>query len=166
MKAVLFLLSALALPLLAAPPKEPQRERYTRLWKESPFTEKALPAPAPTAVDPFKGYSLGGVSKLKDGYFVVVLNEQDPGKKILIGPGVSSGFDVLSVNWSDTHWQDTTVRVKQGTKTGTLSFDPVQLRIAGSTVGALPSNNSGALQNSNRDQDRQRRPRPRVSTPR
>ncbi len=173
MKFFLFLNLALALPLLAAPPKEPQLTRYTRLWTDSPFTAKPPPPTAPEAINPFEGYSLGGVTKLKDGYFVVVLNDKDPEKKVLIRPGYKSEFEVVDVSWSDTNWKDTTVRVKQGSRTGTLAFDDAQLNLkapvaatpASNVNPAAQNNNAQQQNNNNRGNNGQRRPRPRVVVP-
>ncbi|MBB5352258.1 hypothetical protein HNR46_002501 [Haloferula luteola] len=170
MKAIFFLILS-AVPLLAAPPKEPSVNRYRTLWTDSPFTSKPPPEAGPVAVNPFEDYSLGGVTKLEDGYFVVLLNSKDPEKKQLLRPGVKSEFEVLDVKWSDTSWKETTVRLKRGAQTGSISFDDSQLSLKAAPAAPQPAaqNNNPvpAAQNNdnNANNEQRRRPRPRVVVP-
>ncbi|GAA5484346.1 hypothetical protein [Haloferula sargassicola] len=171
MKTILLLTAALSLPLLAAPPREPTLTRYSSLWTDSPFTTKPPPPEGPVAVNPFEGYSLGGISKLEDGYFAILLNAKDPEEKVLIRPGYKSDFEILEVNWSDTNWKETTVKVKNGAKTGTIAFDDAQLSLKAPTAAPQPAaNNANAqpAQNNNPQRGNNqngRRPRPRVVVP-
>lgn len=172
MKSTILILFGLAAAAFGAPPSQPNLTRYTTLWTDSPFTAKP-PPPEPTGtVNPFEGYSLGGISKLEDGYFGILLNDKDPEKKEVIRPGHKSEFEIVEVNWSETNWRDTTVKVKRGSQVGTLAFDSGQLTLS-APVAAAPrpavatpnpaANNAPNNQAPNGNE--RRRPRPRVVVP-
>ena len=127
----------------AGVPQQPQMTAYSRLWTDSPFTAKPPPPPPAETVNPFEGYSLGGVSRVQGGYFVILLHDKEPEKKVTIVPGQKSDWQILEVKWSDTFWRETTVRVRHGGREGTLAFDEAQL-----TLAAAPK--APAQQNPNR----------------
>ncbi|MCU0794703.1 MAG: hypothetical protein MUF31_02090 [Akkermansiaceae bacterium] len=172
MKALLLLsLIALAAPLIAAVPQQPVMTSYSRLWTDSPFTAKPPPATPTAAVNPFEGFSLGGVSRVQGGYFVIILHDKDPEKKTTVAPGQKSDWEILQVEWSDTFWKETKVRVRHGGKEGVLSFDEAQLTLA-SAPAPQPQQNRGGPQGAQPGQNNPipqmpggGRPRPRVVVP-
>lgn len=106
----------------AAAPKQLQESRYRSLSTNSPFTSKPVVQGPGPAVDPFEDYSLGGISKLSDGYFAILFNSKDPSEKVVIRPGAESEFSIVKVDWSP-NWKETVVTLRNGGKEGTVTFD-------------------------------------------
>jgi len=144
MKALFSILALIACPAAhAGVPQQPVMTSYSKLWTDSPFTAKPPPLTAAPQVDPFEGYSLGGVSRVEGGYFVIILHDKEPEKKVRLLPGVKSDWEILEVKFSETFWRETTVRVRHGGKEGDLSFDEAQLTLAAAPQAA-PQQNRGA----------------------
>lgn len=126
----LALLFLCALPLSAGAPKKPLPSRYTPLHTSSPFT---TPAPPPInnlpVVNPLEDWTLGGVTKFPDGYFVILMNKKKPDEKTIIQPGVHSEFEVIEVVEGGMDYTSTTVKLKYGSSTGTVSFDKKTLTV-------------------------------------
>ena len=120
--------SLLAAVAQAAAPQQLQQGRYTKLWTNSPFTSPPIVTGPGPAVDPFEDYSLGGISKLADGYFAILFNAKDPNNKIVIRPGAESDFSIVKVDWA-ANWKETVVTLRNGGKEGTVTFDEKQLTI-------------------------------------
>lgn len=126
----LFLLCVLPLPLWAGAPKKPLPSRYTSLHTSSPFTTPAPPviSNAPV-VNPLEDWILGGVTKFPDGYFVILMNKKKPEEKTIIQPGIHSEFEVIEVQDGGMDYTATTVKLKYGASTGTVSFDKKMLTV-------------------------------------
>jgi hypothetical protein len=118
----------LAMNAHAAAPKQLLPARYTKLWTDSPFTSKPIVVgPGPVA-NPLEDYSLGGISKLADGYFAILFNSKKPDEKVVIRPGSKSEFTIVKVDWAD-NWRETVVTLRNGATTGTVTFDEKQITI-------------------------------------
>jgi hypothetical protein len=126
----LALLVLFALPLSAGAPKKPLPSRYTPLHTSSPFTTPAPPVTnnAPV-VNPLEDWTLGGVTKFPDGYFVILMNKKKPDEKTIIQPGIHSEFEVIEVLDGGMDYTATTVKLKYGSSTGTVSFDKKMLTV-------------------------------------
>jgi hypothetical protein len=119
------LLLLLPTALLADVPRKPSESRYTALWNpSSPFTTKpVVEGRVPDETSPLDDYALGGVSKLEDGYFVVLLNRKEPDKRLVIEPGITSDFEVVSVQWDMSGGKGTTVKIKSAGDTKDIGYD-------------------------------------------
>lgn len=166
----LLLLSSVA---LADVPVKPTLTRYSRLWTDSPFTSKPVVDAGPARVEenPLEDYALGGISKLKDGYYAVLINKKKPDERQVIKPGGQSDFEIVSVQWGEANWKDTVATVKSGSNQGQVGFDdqvlavkktPPQQAAQKPQPGrpVIPGLNQNNVQNPNA-----RKPRPRVVRP-
>jgi len=109
--------------LAAAPPKSPNLTRYQKLWTDSPFTSDPVVQSGPPPENPLNDYALGGISKLKEGYYAILIDKKSPDKKVVIKPGDDNEFKIEHVNWAERGWRETTVMVRHGMNTATLAFD-------------------------------------------
>lgn len=106
----------------AIPSSDVSVERYQSLWENSLFT-------SPSEVQPinpqnhFEKFTLGGVSKFLNGYFVVLIDKQNPEDRMVIRPGEESDLKVLRVHWSNQDWKKTSVVICDGQSTGSIEFD-------------------------------------------
>jgi hypothetical protein len=124
------LLCLLPLPLWAGAPKKPLPSRYTTLHTSSPFTTPAPPVVSNVpVVNPLEDWTLGGVTKFPDGYFVILMNKKKPEEKTIIQPGQHSEFEVLEVEDGGMDYTATTVKLKYGSSIGTVSFDKKLLTV-------------------------------------
>jgi hypothetical protein len=124
------LLCLLPLPLWAGAPKKPLPSRYTALHTSSPFTTPAPPVNnIVPVVNPLEDWSLGGVTKFPDGYFVILLNKKKPEEKTIIQPGMHSEFEVLEVQDGGMDYTATTVTLRYGSSQGIVSFDKKMLTV-------------------------------------
>lgn len=129
MKALVILV-LFALPLSAGAPKKPLPSRYTSLHTSSPFTTPAPPVVSNVPiVNPLEDWTLGGVTKFPDGYFVILMNKKKPDEKTIIQPGIHSEFEVIEVVEGGMDYTSTTVKLKYGSSTGTVSFDKKMLTV-------------------------------------
>lgn len=157
--------------LLAAPPSRPSQARYTRLHTDSPFTSKPISQGPVEAPNPMEDFALGGVSRLNDGYFVILFNKKKAGEKVVLRPGAKDNvFQVEEVKWSDKNWKETEVVLRTGSRTGSVTFEEALLKVNPATPAAKPGQQKQAAPNQRGNNDRQnnnnrRRPRPRVVTP-
>lgn len=170
------ILSILALgagELLAAPPSRPSQARYTKLHRDSPFTSKPISQGTVEAPNPMEDFALGGVSRLNDGYYVILFNKKKAGEKVVLRPGAKDNvFQVEEVKWSDKNWKETEVVLRTGSRTGSVTFEEALLKVKPATPAAKPGQQKQAAQNQrgnnnrrNNDNNNRRRPRPRVVTP-
>ncbi|MGE9269455.1 MAG: hypothetical protein ACQKBU_01520, partial [Verrucomicrobiales bacterium] len=83
-------------------------------------------------------YTLGGISKLHDGYFAVLIEKKDPSKKIVISPGEESDFEVVDVRWAD-NWRETVVSVRAGSQTGTVGFEEKFIEVKPAPAAKAPA---------------------------
>lgn len=148
-----------------AAPKQLQHGRYAKLWTNSPFTSKpVVTGPGPVA-DPFEGYSLGGISKLADGYFAILFNSKNPTEKVVIRPGAKSDFSIVKVDWAP-NWKETVVTLRNGGKEGTVTFDEKQLTIKAPAANKPPAKPAAKpLIPEAKPATPTRKPRPRVVVP-
>ena len=131
MKHAILLLSLLfAASALADAPNQLRLTDYQKLWTDSPFTSKPPPpAPPGPAANPLEDYALGGISKLADGYYAILLNKKDPSDKVVIRPGSDGDFKVVEVQWSEGNWKDTVVTIQSGNQRGTVAFEDKLLAV-------------------------------------
>lgn len=124
------LLCLLPLPIMADAPKKPIPSRYTSLHTASPFTTPAPPVINNIpVVNPLEDWTLGGVTKFPDGYFVILMNKKKPEEKTIIQPGMHSEFEVLEVQDGGMDYTATTVKLRYGSSQGTVSFDKKMLTV-------------------------------------
>ncbi|MFC7336313.1 hypothetical protein ACFQY0_03920 [Haloferula chungangensis] len=155
--------------LSAGAPTQPTLTRYSKLWINSVFTTKPDPVTI-EAQNPLEDYALGGISKLEDGYYAILLNKKKPEDKVVIYPGQKNEFEVLDVKWPSGSWRDAVVTVRSGSTTGTVEFDDKLLTVKPTQVATPkgPSKSApkptvnGAKPTSSSSN---RTPRPRVVVP-
>jgi hypothetical protein len=168
----LLLLIPGALP--AEVPNKPTLSRYAQLWTDSPFTSKPVQTINERQIDnPLDDFTLGGISKLKDGYYAVLINKKKPDERVVIKPGGKSDYQVVSVDWSESNWKDTVATVRSGSFQGQVGFDeqvlkttktPPRQQAAKPNLPQTP-NIPGLNQNNANRKPQVRKPRPRVVRP-
>lgn len=165
-------LLALAGFAAADAPEQPVLTRYGQLWLNSPFTAKPEQTGPVRPDNPLNDFALGGVSKVRDGYYTILINKKKPDEREVIVPGSKSDYQILKVNWSKDSWRDTTVVVRKGNDTATLGFEESLLVVQAPAPQAAPQpqqqeqqqRRGRGDQNNNNDNNR-RQPRPRVVLP-
>lgn len=159
-------LIALASMAFAEPPKQPVLSRYAKLWTDSPFTSKPIVEGPAAVANPLEDYSLGGISKLSDGYFAILFNKKDPTQKEVISPGTKSDFSIVKVDWAD-NWKETVVTLRQGSNVGTVTFEEKLITIAAPAAKqpAKPGQPAARPPVPTKPGTSTRTPRPRVVTP-
>lgn len=115
-----------SLATAGVPSSDVSVDLYQDLWQNSPFTSRPVERPVP-ASNRFDDYALGGVSKIADGYFVVLIEKRSPHSRIVISPGVATEIRVVSVNWSSQDWKHTSVVITDGESTSPVGFDETLL---------------------------------------
>ncbi|MCU0778002.1 MAG: hypothetical protein MUF86_10105, partial [Akkermansiaceae bacterium] len=121
---IILLLSALAGWVAADLPRKAPITKYSGLWTNSPFTSKPPPPEAGPAVNPLEDYTLAGVSPVKSGYRVTLLNKKKPEERIIVeSDKPSEGFKILGVTRRAGDPLGTVVRMSSGSVTGTVAFD-------------------------------------------
>ena len=155
---------------LADVPGRPNVSQYSRLWTDSPFTSKPVVEREVREVEtPLDDFALGGISELKNGFYVVLINKKKPDEREIIRPGTDSDFKVLDVQWGDGNWKDTVAKIQSGAHTKEIGFDdqvlatkktPPQQKPQQAQPGrpVIPGLNPG-------QQPGARKPRPRVVRP-
>lgn len=167
------ILLMLPIVVLADVPKKPTLTRYRNLWNDSLFTSKPIPetGPARPEENPLEDYALGGISRLQDGYYAILINKKDPSDREVIKPGGDSGFTIVDVKWDESNWKQTVATVQSGSHRGSVGFDdklmtpktaaPQQAQQAQPGRPNIP----GANQNNPQRPTGARTPRPRVVRP-
>ncbi|NNC89838.1 MAG: hypothetical protein HKN82_15380, partial [Akkermansiaceae bacterium] len=123
---LLAIAAAAALPAHAAAPKKRPSTIYQRLWSDSPFTVKPPPPEAEEAgPGPLEDFTLASVSKLQEGWFVVLMNKKKREERIRIVPGETSGdgFKVLEVKQEPASYKDTKVQLAYKGDTGWVGYE-------------------------------------------
>lgn len=162
-----FLLSAWAVADL---PRKMPISNYSSLWNNSPFTSKPPPPPPGEEINPLDDYALIGVSPIGQGYRVTLINKKQPTERIMVDTGdTRSGFEILGITRKSGNPLGTEVRMRSGSKTGTVSYDEQLLTIA-APVAAPPQNpqivpGQPPGVDANGQPVPQRQPRPRVVPP-
>jgi hypothetical protein len=140
------LLCLLPLPIMADAPKKPLKTRYTSLHTASPFTTPAPPVVNNIPViNPLEDWTLGGVTKFPDGYFVILMNKKKPEEKTIIQPGMHSEFEVLEVQDGGMDYTATTVKLRYGSSQGTVSFDKKMLTVKTPDQGQSQENRAPGM---------------------
>lgn len=124
------LLACAGLAAADVPKKQPV-SKYSKLWTDSPFTAKPPPGEAAPEINPFEDYVLGGVSPVAGGYWITLFNRKNPGERKYITSGQTSpeGFQIAAVTQKPGDPMATTVRITNGSQTGTVAFDQKMLVI-------------------------------------
>ena len=118
--------------LSAGAPKKQPIGRYVSLWTNSPFTVKPeveAPEEIPNALE---DYVLTGVSKLPEGYFVVLMNKKQRDERIRIAPNDynAAGFKVVNVKQDPYDYMKTEVEIAVGGgRTGTVTYEEKYLAL-------------------------------------
>ena len=131
--------------------------RYTGLWTNSPFTSKPPPDAMTGPANPLSDYALGGISPIKGGYRVTLLNRKKPEERIVVeSDDPSSAFKILTVNRKPGDPLGTTVRLSSGANVGVVAFDEKLLTLK----EAAPQNPNSAQQNPRQGVPAQQQPAP------
>lgn len=157
---------ALAALASAGAPTQPTLTRYSKLWVNSVFTTK--PEIVANNVNPLEDYALGGISKLEDGYYAILLNRKKPDEKVVIYPGEKNDFEVLDVKWPTGSWRDAVVTVRNGKNSGVVKFEDKLLTVKTAPAKAPNVKGKPPVKIGKRPQTKPgkaRTPRPRVVTP-
>lgn len=143
------LLPLLAGQLHAEVPRKPLPSKYRNLWVNSPFTVKPTMASAPT-YNPLQDYVLLGVSPIKDGYRVTILNSKRPqDERIVIETNrPHEGIEIVEVIRSgNASWDGATpktkVKISRGGSSATIGYEEKYLALkpppAAATQPARPN---------------------------
>jgi hypothetical protein len=115
---------------MADVPLKPTLTQYSKLWTDSPFTSKPVIEREVREVEsPLDDFALSGISELKDGYYVVLINKKKPDERKIIRSGDDSGFKVLDVQWGEETWKDTVAKIQSGAHTKEIGFDDQVLAV-------------------------------------
>lgn len=159
---------------MADVPLKPNLTQYSKLWTDSPFTSKPIPPEGPVreVESPLDDFALSGISELKDGYYVVLINKKKPEERKIIRSGDNSGFKVLDVQWGVETWKDTVAKIQSGAHTKEIGFDDQVLAVKTAPAQQQPPQAQpgrpvipGLNQPNQAAQPGARRPRPRVVRP-
>jgi hypothetical protein len=163
---ILLLVPALVGWVAADVPRKAPITKYAGLWTNSPFTSKPPPPEQGPVVNPLEDYALGGVSPIKSGYRVTLLNKKKPEDRIVVDSDKPrDGFKILSVTRNAGDPLGTVVSMSSGSVTGTVTFDKALLTLAPPPV-AKPQLPPGVQpQPGQPGQPPIRQPRPRVVPP-
>jgi hypothetical protein len=129
--------------VFAAPPKKQPIGRYVSLWTNSPFTVKPDPVVPEEAPNALEDYVLTGVSKLPEGYFVVLMNKKKREERIRIAPNDQNeaGFKVVKVTQDPYDYMKTEVEISVGGgKTGLVTYEEKYLALKTPAPQRQPTN--------------------------
>jgi hypothetical protein len=121
-----------AASLFAGPPKKQPIGRYVSLWTNSPFTVKPDEEPPEEVPNALEDYVLTGVSKLPEGYFVVLMNKKKREERVRIAPNDpnDAGFEVVKVTQDPYDYMKTEVEIAVGGgKTGLVTYEEKYLAL-------------------------------------
>lgn len=114
-------------------PRKAPLTKYRNLWQNSPFTTKPptdIGGPPPPSI--LDDYALAGVSPIKGGYRVTIINKKNPEERKFVysdQPNASHGFKIVSVERKDGDMRGTKVHMMSGSEKGTVSYDENLLTI-------------------------------------
>ena len=105
-------------------PQKAPLEKYQKLWQFSPFTAKPVGTTGPI-YNPLEDYVLLGVSPIKEGYRVTLLNKKNPTEKRIVVEThkPTKGFTVLGVIRKTGDPRGTVVQLSREGSTGTVGFE-------------------------------------------
>lgn len=146
----LLLAFAIAGTLHAEVPQKAPLTKYQKLWQFSPFTAKPVTTTGP-AYNPLEDYVLLGVSPIKEGYRVTLLNKKNPAEKRIIVEShkPTQGFEVLGVIRQQGNPRGTVVRLSRQGTTGTVAFEEKFLTLAPPPAAAKPEGEAPNNPNAN-----------------
>lgn len=112
-------------------PQKAPLDKYQKLWQFSPFTAKPVGTTGPI-YNPLQDYVLLGVSPIKEGYRVTLLNKKNPAEKRIVVEShkPTQGFAVLGVIRKAGDPRGTVVQLSREGTTGTVGFEDKFLTLA------------------------------------
>ncbi len=118
--------------------------RYRSLWTSSPFTLKPKRPQEVAEKSPLEDWSLAGVSRFPDGYFVTLINKKKREERIRILPGIKNmeGFKVVEVQQNASDFMKTRVRIDAKGTIGWVTYDPEIIKLQSKSVVTRPSHRS------------------------
>lgn len=158
---------ALSGAVLAEVPRKAPPARYQALWTQSPFTSKPPEPEGQVENNPLDDYALIGVSPIENaGYRVTLINRKKPEDRIVVHSGsIKDGFSVIGVDRKPGNPLGTVVRMKNGSKSGTVSFDEKLLTLVAAPITQPQVKPGQPGQPPIPGQAPQRQPRPRIVPP-
>ena len=137
---VLLVLALAAWAAAADLPKKAPLTKYTGLWTNSPFTSKPPPPETGPVVNPLEDYALAGVSPVRSGYRVTLLNKKKPEERITVdSDNLKSDFKILKVTRKAGDPLGTVVLMQSGTVKGPVTFDEKLLALAAPPAPKVPA---------------------------
>lgn len=105
-------------------PQKAPLTKYQKLWQFSPFTAKPVGITGPI-YNPLEDYVLLGVSPIKEGYRVTLLNKKNPAESRIVVEThkPAKGFEVLGVIRQKGNPRGTVVKLSREGSTGTVGFE-------------------------------------------
>jgi len=105
-------------------PQKALLTKYQKLWQFSPFTAKPVGTTGPI-YNPLEDYVLLGVSPIKEGYRVTLLNKKNPAEPRIVVEThrPAKGFKVLGVIRQKGNPRGTVVQLSREGSTGTIGFE-------------------------------------------
>lgn len=119
-------------------PEKKDPQLYSRLWTNSPFTTKPAEIRNITPETIFKDYHLTGIAPVEGGHRITITNKKNK-EKVIIEPGATSIFQVISVNRNPEIHLGTVVTLTDGRVQGEVRFEPT-LVVLNSPNNANPQN--------------------------
>lgn len=112
-------------------PQKAPLTKYQKLWQFSPFTAKPVGTTGPV-YNPLEDYVLLGVSPIKEGYRVTLLNKKNPAEPRIVVEThkPAKGFEVLGVTRQKGNPRGTVVQLSREGNTGTIGFEDKFLTLA------------------------------------
>lgn len=108
----------------AAVPKKRLPHHYETLWTNSPFTSKPIEPSTSPPPNPVEDYTLAGLSRVEDGWFVVLIHKIDRSKRIRLSPHqcTASGFGVVAIEHPTT--RQVRVKIEAEGQSAWVQFEP------------------------------------------
>ena len=105
-------------------PQKAPLTKYQKLWQSSPFTAKPVGTTGPI-YNPLEDYVLLGVSPIKQGYRVTLLNKKNPAESRIVVEThkPAKGFKVLGVTRQKGNPRGTVVQLSREGNTGSVGFE-------------------------------------------
>jgi hypothetical protein len=96
---------------------------YSKLWTPSLFTTPPVEIGPINPENPFKDYHLTSIAPVQGGYWITIAHKKTK-QKIVIQPGSSSKYQVVSVERNSETRLGTIVTLTDGQITGQVRFEP------------------------------------------
>ncbi len=114
-------------------PRKAPLTKYRDLWVNSPFTTKPVIGPETVEQSVLDDYALAGVSPIKGGHRVTIINKKNPDERVYVysdQPNAGHGFRIVSVERKDGDMRGTVVHMMSGKQKGIVAYDEKFLTIA------------------------------------